>query len=173
MDVVVALRNQRAVREFDGRPLDPDHLRAILRAGARSPSSMNEQRWRFIAVTDRDALQELSRIGEYADHLSGAAAGVALVFPEAAEVWRRESIAFDLGQVAQSMMLAAWVLGIGSAHASVYDEARARELLAIPDGWRCDIILSFGYPADPDIISRGKAQSARRPLTETVHEQRW
>jgi len=173
MDVLATLRTQRAVREFDGRPLDPQQLHEILQAGARAPSSMNEQRWRFIAVTDRDMLHELSGVGDYADHLAGAAAGVAIVGPEASEVWRRESIAFDLGQVAQSMMLAAWDLGIGSAHASVYDDARTRELLAIPDGWRCDVILSLGYPADPGVITRGKSAAARRPLNETVHEERW
>ncbi len=173
MDVLAALRNQRAVREFDGRPLEPGHLHAILEAGAASPSSMNEQRWRFVAVTDPERLGELARVGDYADHLAGAGAGIALVHPEAREAWQRESIAFDLGQVAQSMMLAAWDLGIGSSHASVYDEPRTRELLAIPAGWHCDVILSLGYPADPGVITRGRSTEARRPLAETVHEERW
>jgi nitroreductase len=65
-------------------------------------------------------------------------------------------------------MLCAWELGIGSAHASVYDEAIARRLLGYPDGWRCDYVLSLGYPAEPPA-----APGARKPLEELVHRERW
>lgn len=172
METWTAIETRRAVRDFDGRPLELAHLQRILDAGRRAPSSMNEQRWDFIACVDPAHLRELARVGDYADHLAGAAAGVALVTPDTSEGWRRESIAFDLGQAAQNMQLAAWDLGIGSAHASVYDEDLARELLGYPAGSRCDTILSFGYPADPTVL--GRAPSAgRRALDQVVHPERW
>lgn len=168
MDVHDAIATQRAIRSFDGRPLPADALTRILEAGRRAPSSMNEQRWAFVVCTDREHLRELASVGEWAAHVAGAAAVIALVTPEAKEDWRRESIAFDLGQCAQNMMLAAWELGIGSAHAAVYDEHLARELLGYPVGWRCDYLLSFGYPARMPTTKGG-----RRPLDELVHRERW
>jgi nitroreductase len=168
MDVSDVISTQRAIRSFDGRPLPEDVLTRILEAGRRAPSSMNEQRWAFVVCTDREHLGELARIGEWAAHVAAAAAVIALVVPEAEEEWRRESIAFDLGQCAQNMMLAAWELGIGSAHAAVYDTGLARELLGYPEGWRCEYLLSFGYPARMPTTKGG-----RKPLDELVHRERW
>lgn len=162
------IRTQRAIRRFDTRPIGDDVLRRILDAGRRAPSSMNEQRWSFVVVTDPQRLRELARVGEYADHIGGAAAAVALITPHADEDWTRESIAFDLGQAAQSMMLCAWEAGVGSAHASVYDEDLARRLLGYPLGSRCEYVLSFGYPAE-----RPTTEGARRPLDDVVHRERW
>lgn len=172
METWTAIETRRAVRAFDGRPLEPAHVERIVDAGRRAPSSMNEQRWDFIVCTDREHLEALARVGDYADHLAGAGAGIALVIPQAEEVWRRESIAFDLGQAAQNMQLAAWDLGIGSVHASVYDEDLARTLLGYPPDRRCDTLLSFGYPADAGVLGRPPG-NGRRPLGEIVHRERW
>jgi nitroreductase len=167
-ETIDTIGSLRAIRRFDGRPLPEDVLERILEAGRRAPSSMNEQRWAFVVCTDRERLRELATLGDYADHLAGAAAAIALVAPEADEGWRRESIAFDLGQCAQNIQLAAWAQGVGSAHAAVYDEARARALLGYPDGWRCDYLLSLGYPARVPATRGG-----RTPLAELVHRERW
>jgi nitroreductase len=163
-----AIRTQRAVRRFEDREIPDDVLLRILDAGRRAPSSMNEQRWDFVVVTDPQRLRELARVGEYADHIAGAAAAVALITPVADEDWRRESIAFDLGQAAQSMMLAAWSQGVGSVHAAVYDEDLARELLGYPKGFRCDYLVSFGYPAGPPTT-----EGSRRPFDDVVRRERW
>jgi nitroreductase len=168
MDVSSAVSSQRAVRRFEDRPLPEEILTAILEAGRRAPSSMNEQRWAFVVCTDREHLRELAETGDYADHVAGAAAVIALVTPAAEEDWQRESIAFDLGQCAQSMMLAAWSLGVGSVHAAVYDEGLARRLLGYPATRRCDHLLSFGYPLTPPSTRGG-----RKPLEELVHRERW
>jgi len=168
MDVPDALSSQRAIRRFEDRPLPDEVLAVILEAGRGAPSSMNEQRWAFVVCTDREHLRELAQVGDYADHVAGAAAAIALVTPTAEEDWRRESIAFDLGQCAQSMMLAAWSLGVGSVHAAVYDEDLARRLLGYPETRRCDYILSFGYP-----FTQPTTKGGRQPFEELVHRERW
>jgi nitroreductase len=80
---------------------------------------------------------------------------------------------FDLGQAADSMMLAAWELGIGSVPATVYEHDRARELLGYPAELHCEYLLSFGYPADPTDLTRPPRSGGRKPLAELIHEERW
>jgi nitroreductase len=173
MDVLRAIETKRAVRTFEPRPLEPAHLELILNAGRRSGSSKNLQRWDFVVVESRERLVRLAEVGRYAGHLSGAAAGVALVTPDPTAADAPLSVMFDLGQAAANMMLAAWDLGIGSVPATVYDHDLARRILGYPADRRCEYILSFGYPADPSDLTRPNRAGRRRPLTDLVHVEGW
>jgi nitroreductase len=173
VDVWEAISRFRAIRSFDARPLEPAALERILAAGRRAPSSKNLQRWQFVVCIEREHLSQLSGVGPFAGHVAGAAAAVALVTPVAGDAQEAESIAFDLGQCAENMMLAAFELGIGSVHATVYEQELVRDLLGYPDGFRCRYLISFGYPADPDVLTRPLRSGGRKPLEEIVHRERW
>ncbi len=168
-----AIRSRRVVREFADRPLEPDHLERILRAGRRANSSKNQQRWAFIVCRERAHLQQLAELGPWAGHLAGAAVAVALVTPDPRRADAPLSVMFDLGQAADAMMLAAWELGIGSVPATVYQHEAAQRLLSYPDDHHCEFLISFGYPADPTILTRPLRSGGRVPLEDLVHEERW
>lgn len=171
--VWMTVRSKRAIRRFADQPLAPDHLERILHAGRRAHSSKNQQRWAFIVCRDRAHLQELSAVGPYSGHLAGAAVAVALVTPEPRMAAAPLSVMFDLGQAADSMMLVAWELGIGSVPATVYQHDLAQRLLGYPDGQHCEFLLSFGYPAEPGDLKRPLKAGGRRPMDELVHRERW
>jgi nitroreductase len=168
-----AISTRRAIRAFADRPLEPEHLERILRAGRRANSSKNLQRWSFIVCRERAHLRELSELGPWAGHLAGAAVGIALVTPDPRAEGTPLSVMFDLGQAADSMMLAAWELGIGSVPATVYEQDRARKLLGYPADHHCEYLLSFGYPADLEELTRPPRAGGRKPLDDLVHEERW
>jgi nitroreductase len=173
MDAWDAIRTRRNVREFDDRPISSEDLDRIVAAAALAPSSMNEQRWAFVVCRDKGTLDELSHAGDYVDHVARAAAATAFLTPRVEDVAERESIAFDLGQAVENAMLAAWELGIGSCHASVYDEPRVRELLAYPPEMTCDLVVSFGYPADPASLAPPGSRGGRKPIPDLRHEERF
>jgi nitroreductase len=168
-----AISSRRVVRSFADRPLEDAHLDRILHAGRRANSSKNQQRWAFIVCRDRAHLGELAAVGRWAGHLAGAAVAIALVTPDPARDDAPLSLMFDIGMAADSMMLAAWELGIGSVPATVYKQDLARSLLGYPDDHHCEFLLSFGYPADPADLTRPLRPGGRRPLAELVHEERW
>ncbi len=168
-----AVHDKRAVREFAARPLEARHLERILAAGRRAHSAKNRQRWGFVVVQDRASLQALAAVGPWAGHIAGAAVAIALVTPDPRAPDAPLSITWDLGGAAAQMMLVAWELGVGSCPATVYDHARARELLGYPEGMHCEFILSFGYPADPAVLSRPSRPGGRRPARDVVHQERW
>lgn len=166
METWQAIQGVRVVREFDGRPLAQEHLDRILHAARRTASSKNTQRWAFIVCRDRDHLRELAEVGPYAGHVAGAAVAIALVSPRDNDRW-------DLGRAAQNMVLAAWDLGIGSVPATVYEPESAQRLLGYPGDQDCPYLLSFGYPADPSVLTRPNQQGGRKRLEEVVHVERW
>jgi nitroreductase len=173
MEIWQAINSIRVVRDFSERELDPDHIDRILNAGRRTASSKNRQDWAFIVVRDREELRQLARVGRYAHHLARAPTAVALVRPGATNEHQLRTFLWDLGRAAQNMVLAAWELGIGSVPATVYDLELASRLLGLPSDQRCDFLLSFGYPADPSVLTAPNRAGGRRPLDEVVHEDTW
>jgi nitroreductase len=173
METWEAINTVRVVRDFADRSLEAEHLERILNAARRTGSSKNRQDWAFIVVRDRDSLRQLAKVGRYSDHLATAPAAIALVRPDARNEHQLRTLMWDLGRAAQNMVLAAWELGIGSVPATVYDLDLASRLLGLPDDQRCDFLLSFGYPADPSVLTAPKRSGGRVPLDEVVHEERW
>ena len=173
MDVSTAIRSKRMVRRFQSRQLDPEHLTRIVDAGRHAASSKNQQRWDFVVVEDRARLEALSKCGPYAGHVAGAAAAVGLVTPDPRPSGASTSLMWDLGLASENMMLVAWELGIGSCPATVYEQSIAREVLRFPADRFCGYVLSFGYPADPDDLTRAPKAGGRKAMDEVVHRETW
>ncbi len=170
MNVSEAIRMKRAVRQFADQPLPEDIVLAILNAGRRAQSSKNTQPWHFLAIRERARLQALSKLGDYAGHLAGAALGVAILTPDPAS---RFSVMFDAGQSAAYMQLAAWEMGVGSCLATIYDPMAACQLLGFPEEMHLRIALSFGYPLEEGLITQPPKKGGRRSPTEIIHWEKW
>jgi nitroreductase len=168
MNVSDAVRTKRATRKFSDRAVPVDVIHSIANAGRRAQSSKNTQPWHFVVVREREILKQLAEVGPFAGHLAGAAFGIALVSPEPAMRW---SIPFDLGQAAAYMQLAAWESGVGSCIGSMYDPEKAKSILGVPADLTCQVVLSFGYPAETEATPAKRG--GRKPFEETVHWEKW
>ena len=171
METWDAIRSRRNVRTFADTPIDEPHLERILEAARRTPSSMNQQAWDFVLVTDRAALERLSKVWRYAEHVAGSAATIALTAPATSDTDERETIQFDLGQVSMSVMLAAADLGIGTCHSAVGDQALARDLLGLPADRECMWLIALGYPSGRALAPIERPD--RRAFDDVVHRGRW
>ena len=171
METWDALRARRNVREFEDRAIADVDLERILEAARRTPSSMNQQAWDFVVVTDRDRLRELARTWRYAAHVGSSAATIVLVVPTSDDRDERDTLQYDIGQVTMSIMLAATDLGIGSGHASVGDQDLARHILGMPEDRECAILIALGYPAGHRL--EPMTHPNRRAFDDVVHRERW
>jgi nitroreductase len=171
METWDTIRSRRNVRDFADRPIEGEVLDRILESARRTPSSMNQQAWDFVVVTDRDRLYALSKVWIYAAHVATSAATIALVAPRSDDPDTRETYQFDLGQVSMSVMLAAADEGIGSCHAAVAEQDLARELMGLPADRECMWLISLGYPADRPLSPIERPD--RRTLDDVVHRERW
>lgn len=171
METWDAITTRRNVRDYADRPIGAEDLDRILEAARRAPSSMNEQPWDFVVLTERARLVELAGVWRYGAHVATAAAAIAFVATPTDDPDARDSIQFDMGQAAMSAMLAAADLGIGSCHSAVGDQDLARRVQDLPNDRECVLILSLGYPADRPL--RPIAKPSRKPFDEVVHRDRW
>jgi nitroreductase len=173
MSVWEAIRDKHAVREFDAQPIPEADMRRILNAGRRTQSGFNSQPWQFIAVTDKDKIQQLSKIGRSTGHAAGAAMVVVLLTPHAHDndnYWRDM---FDAGQAAAYMQLTAHELGIGSCPGSVYHPEMARDILGFPEEWDLKVIISFGYANKEKYPDHPPKTGGRKNFDDVIHWNGW
>jgi nitroreductase len=167
VDAFLAVASKREVRRYADRPIPPEVERRILEAGRVSGSSRNRQPWRFVVLSDREAIERAAEAVWAADNVLGAALVIGLI------VRGKGPVSFDAGRAAQNMMLAAWNEGVGSCPNGIADAAAMGEALGLTDDDHFAVVLSFGYPARPiDPGSRSPEdwieRADRRPLEELV-----
>ncbi|MGH8957291.1 MAG: nitroreductase family protein [Acidimicrobiia bacterium] len=149
----------RAVRDFDSRPLSDPDLHAILEAGRWTGSSKNRQSWSVIVVTDPEQKERLAGSGDFTDPVRRAPMAIALV--QEGAVYE-----FDIGRLAQNMMLAAKALGVPTCPVTFHRQDEAGAVLGLPEGMVCRYGIALGYPA---AMTRPSQMSGRKSLSDFVH----
>lgn len=59
MDVFEAITTRRSIRKFKPDPIPEGDIRTIVRFATHAPSAGNRQMWKFLAVTNTTALEEM------------------------------------------------------------------------------------------------------------------
>ncbi len=172
--IVRPLIRTRQVREFTDQPVDGAHLEAITEAARWSGSSRNTQPWRFIVVRRTETIRAIAAAGlPQTRSLNTAMAAVAIVLPE--EGASAVSLAYDDGRVAERMLIAASMLGLGAGIAWVRTDVRpaVHPLLGIPDGRFVRTVMASGHPSPAALKPKSPPGQARRPRETLIFEEEW
>ena len=167
MELWLALASRREVRDYAPTPIPPEVERRILDAGRLAGSGKNRQPWRFLVVESPDKREALAGLVFAPGNVRGAQLVVGIA------VSGKGPASLDAGRCAQNMLLAAWDQGVGGSPNGTPDSEALGELLALREGERAAIVLTFGYPARPrDPAARPaeewSARANRKPLDELV-----
>ncbi len=159
-----AIVSKRDTREFRDERVPEEDLRKILNAARMAGSAKNQQLNRLVVVTDAGDRAELAKCGKFADWLDRPPVVIVIVIP------KEGGKMFDVGRMAQNMLVTAQSLGLASCPVTFHEEDRARKLLGIPDDYEAPMGVGLGRPAPPN----GERQSSPRiPLDQLVHRGRW
>ena len=171
MDILDAIRQRRAIRDYRPDPVAPDLLRQLIVAASWAPSAMNEQPWRFTVVTDAALLDDISQrakvvmlenmaamprsahfrdlLSDPAFHIFYHAPALVVISARADSPWSVE----DCALAAQNMMLAAHGVGLGSCWIGFaqtwLNTEDGRHMLGIPAGELAVAPIIVGYPKAP------------------------
>lgn len=149
----------RAIRKYADRPIEPEDLRRVLEAARWTGSAKNRQNWSIIVVEDREQMDRLAGCAGFGGPLSAAPVALALV-------QEGDTYGFDIGRMAQNIMLSAASLGMVSCPVTLHNNEKARDVLAIPEDRRCRYAIALGYPGP---ASRPAKAGGRKPLDEIIH----
>ena len=178
------LANRRSPRAYSEEPIESGKLLSLFEAARWSPSSANEQPWRFIVATKDDtrvfsalveSLTEGNRLwAERAPLL--VLALTQSTYTKTGRPYRHSW--YDLGQSVALLSVQAIALGLAVHQMGGFDADKARQLLSIPEGFEPVTMFTVGYPGKPDNLpedlrKREQAPRSRKPLQDIIYTEEW
>jgi nitroreductase len=146
------IQNRRSIRKFLDKAVEAETIDILVESLLRAPTSMGNNSWEFVVVTDTERLEKLSRAKPHgATFLRNAPLGIVVCGdPQISDVWIENSSIASI-----YIHLAAASLNLGSCWIQIrerpHDEALSAEayiadLLNLPAHLRVLSIIAIGYP---------------------------
>ena len=167
-ETLQVIGRRRSIRAYRPEQISDGELQQILEAALHAPNAMNQQKWHFTVIQNRDMLDRMvstikeniihsgnqflaERAGKPGYHTFYNAPTVILISAEEKAPW----IQIDCGLAAANITLAAESLNIGSCviassgHLFTSEKGmRFKKELGIPDGYNHVCSVALGYKAE-------------------------
>ena len=175
MELLDAIAQRRAVRDYAPDAVDGTTLDALIHAAVQAPSAIDSQPWRFVVVRQRALLDRIAHeakqwrlrsesSAELRAHLENPAFHIFYHAPALVLIAAEHEsplVVEDCALAAQNLMLAACDKGLGTCwigFAQDYLSSPAgKELLGIPQAW---------VPVAPIIVGRPRVPAPPHPRRE-------
>jgi len=170
MDFFQTVHARQSVRAYQAKPVEANHLEAILSAANQSPSAGNLQAYEIVVVRDAATIQMLTNACFNQGFI--AQAPLLLVFcadaPRSAAKYGpagEQLFAVQDATIATAYaQLAATALGLATCWIGAFREADIAKLLNLRTGLRPIAMLPLGWPAE------SPPRTPRRELSDLAHE---
>ena len=158
MSLIDFIFNRRSIRSYENREVPEEVLTQILEAGRQAPSAANRQPIHFIVVKDNELKKNFSSLqfNSFIKEAPIVIVGCADVNSLLTGKWAVVDTAISM----QSMVIAAWTLGVGSCWIGAFNEEKVKETLKIPEKWKIIALITLGYPAEQP------KQRKKKPIEE-------
>lgn len=176
MPVLQAINDRRAYRALDAKPVEKDILVRLVEAAHTAPSSMNNQPWRFVTVTDSEVLEKLKKTLSPGNYWALKAPAITAVVTNKSwgmTLGNRDFAPFELGMAAMAYQTQAVAEGLYVHPIAGFNADEAKKILNIADEDTLMIMLVVGYPGDSSSLNEKhleseKGKRIRLPL-EKIH----
>lgn len=172
------IQKRRAYRSLRPMPISGDMIRRLAGAASLSASCNNNQPWRFVFVTDPDVLKNLAgAMSKNNDWTRAASMIIGVVSKKELDCkpGDRDYYLFDAGMASAFLILKATEMGLVAHPIAGYDEARAKEVLKIPEEMRLITLIICGEHDEAmnpllteSQVRRENPRPERKPLDEIM-----
>ena len=164
MDAQQAIVTKRDTRAYLPQPVSDEDLTTVLKAARMAGSAKNFQLTRLVVATDGEVRKKLATCGDFTTWIPAAPVILAFVIPVDG------GRLFDVGRMAQNVMLSANALGLATCPVTFQHQDRIREALGLPDDLEAPMGVTLGHP---DKAAPGRLRAPRIPLDDLVRYNSW
>ena len=170
MTVGEAIKTRRSVRNYSRKPVELEKIEELLQAAQLAPSAGNRQEWRFIIVQDVETRKKLSDAACGQGFVATAPCIIVCCADTDFHKMRGGQLCYtiDVAIAIDHITLRAVELDLGTCWIGAFYEDEVKRLLSIPDPIKVVELLTVGYPADKEPVSK-----SRLLLEEIVYYEAW
>ncbi len=167
---------RKSLRSFLDKPIEQDKLDRILEATRWSPSSNNNQPWKFIFVRDREQHAKFIKcLSKWNDWAVRAPLLVAVISRPKDDSIRTDDpvqyYQFGCGLAVMSFLLATVDEGLLAHPMGGYDAFALKTALDIPDEYHVQCIITVGYQGSLDQLDERTRKKDEAPRTRKAPEE--
>ncbi len=167
MDNIIFKR--RSIRRFETRPVEPEKVERILKAGMQAPSAHNLQPWEFLVITEQEKRDAVSKMSPWAGMVAKAPVTI-IVIGHQENKDMEKYLPQDLGACTENILLQIAAEGLGGCWMGFYpDEDRVssvRKYFNLPEDRIPFSVIALGYSPDEN-------RFVDRSDMSRVHYNRW
>ncbi|HBU12492.1 MAG TPA: nitroreductase [Clostridiales bacterium] len=172
MEFMECVTKRRSIRSFTAEKVEEAVLRRVVQAASYAPSWKNSQTVRYIAIEQKELLEEIAQHCvmdfEYNKRTIRNAPALILVTTVANRAgYERDGSfstskgthweSFDAGVATMALCLAAQEQGLGTVVMGIFDEEKTDEAVGIPVGQKLSAMVAIGYPDEQPIMPKRKS----------------
>lgn len=160
---IPSIQERRSIRKFTTDPVPNEIIEQMLEAARWAPSGLNNQPWRFSVVTDREKINETSRLTKYTNTVLGSAALI-FVYYHLPSGYNRDKDMMAIGAAIQNMLLTAHASGAGTVWLGeiLNQKDQAHQLYSInEEELELQAVIAVGIPAETPARSRKTMEELR------------
>lgn len=163
MKFLELVRTRQSVRQYSNQPVAQEKTERCLEAARLAPSASNGQPWEFIAIDDPKikeavAKQTFSNLVSFNRFSLQAPVLIAVIseresmINKIGEKMKDKSFTLiDIGIAVTHFCLQATEEELGTCILGWFNEKRVKEILAVPQSKRVELIITMGYPQSKEI----------------------
>ena len=169
METFEAINTRRSIRKFTNQKVDEKQYIKIIKAAMQAPSARDCQPWHFFLTDERDLLNKIPEVHQFAEMMKTASAAI-LVCGEFSLEPSPDYIAIDCAAATQNLLLAAHDLGLGAVWLGVYPRKERMDgmikIFDLPDDIIPISLVALGYTDE-------KIKPEERYKPDRVHINKW
>jgi nitroreductase len=162
MQTQEAIRRRRSIRKFQPKKIPQSLLLSLVDAARLAPSAANLQPLEYIIIDDNEIKEKVFPHTKWAGYIAPegtpeegerpAAYILILVNRKIKSRWEGH----DVGAAAQTILLLATSMGLGSCWLGAINRGKIRTILNIPSHYKVDSLIALGYPAQECVVEEVK-----------------
>ena len=150
--VISLLEKRYACRAISPEPVEQEKIDAIINAAQLSASCMNNQPWRFLVLTEPEAL-ERGRQGILDGNYWAKEAPVLMIGFSKRDLDcdppdDRKYFLFDVGMAVQNILLQATELDLVARPMAGFNPEKMKGIFSLPDEYTVIVTIAIGYKGD-------------------------
>ena len=168
-NTIDTIYDRRSVRKYLDKPVNPDLVDEILRAGMFAPSGCNKQPWHFVVFDEKQLVLEIESMHPYASALLTAPVCI-MVCGDTEKEMAKGFYQVDCSAAIENMLLAARALGLDTCWMGVYPWEEVMEKFSkrfdLPSHVKPFALISLGY-------AQSRQERPKRYDSSRIHYNKW